>query len=760
MPVQIKKIANGLELGGERLCIRLDFSEGALHLARVDGSIKFGPIVFWAEFEPKPEDRKFLFSTVVRLEEPELLEEKPTPFGNAAMVKWPVSLAGLRFVWETAFFPEQEFAAFRLKMENQNRQPGRVWALSPFSFRGAGDGLEMGAGYTVWKFYRLGYQSWSPAGSIDFQEPQPKAKNFLARWLGLAPYLWNRQAPWVWSSEWMAEIVEPELDLAVLLGFATSRSQTGVVEAEVKYERFRRFEAIADCEGMELSAGESLHSEWVLAMLTDAPRGGQKKYFELWAKAMNARPAKPLTGWCSWYYYFAKIDQPSFEQNLAEAKKLNPGIELFQLDEGYESRVGDWLCWNHKFPSRPEELAGKIRDHGFKAGIWLAPFLAARGSRLFREHRNWFLKTGRGNPVPAMVNPNFKGLLAYALDATHPEFQNWLKELVRKLVHDFGLDYLKLDFIYAASLYGKRYDPKATGASALRRGLELIREAAGDRCCILGCGSPLGPAIGLLDAMRVSQDTDRKWKNLLDTVFGIRLAPSMQSCLGNDISRALTASRLWTLDPDCLVLSRGKNLSDWEIKSQLVVFYLLGGQLLLSEDLARLDEEQLRLFSLASPVSSRPAEPIDLFDREFPQELFLAGSPMSLLALFNWSEESKPARLNLARYGLKGRFHVFEFFSREYLGEMEGRNELGKIPPHGVKYLALTELSDKPSIVGLDFHLGMGWGYAQSEFSGGSGKISIALPGRRSGNIFLKFPSEKTMRALPVDFQDLAKMNL
>ena len=90
----------------------------------------------------------------------------------------------------------------------------------------------------------------------------------------------------------MAELVEPELDLACLVGFITSKDQASLVEAEVKYERFRRLEALADCEGVELKAGSELPSEWALAMLTDAPRAGQKKYFELWAKAMNARPLR------------------------------------------------------------------------------------------------------------------------------------------------------------------------------------------------------------------------------------------------------------------------------------------------------------------------------------------------------------------------------------------------------------------------------------------------------------------------------------
>jgi hypothetical protein len=192
------------------------------------------------------------------------------------------------------------------------------------------------------------------------------------------------------------------------------------------------------------------------------------------------------------------------------------------------------------------------------------------------------------------------------------------------------------------------------------------------------------------------------------------------------------------------------------MKSQLAIFYLVAGQIILSEDLDKLDANQLNLFSLAMPAAEKPAEPIDLFDRPFPQELFCAGETFSLLALFNWSEEPKPAKINLAKYGLRKKYHLFEFWTREYLGEIEGRKEAGKIAPHGVKYFALTEVSDQPQIIGLDFHLGIGQGRAKIE----SGKISIALPGRRKGNIYLIMPGEKSVRILPVNFENSTTITL
>jgi len=748
------KQEQGVEIKGEKIALRLDKAQGAIGIERIDEKIKLSPIIFWADFWNSFQDKKFFFSSVMVPEKLEREKEWTTPIGKAELIRWQTSFYGCELCWEIGFFPTEDFALFRVVFKNQSQERFFLDELCPFAYRGAGEGLEMGAGYSVWRFYKLGYQSWSPAGSINFQTPQARARNFLARRIALAPYLWKREDSSIWSSEWMAEIVEPELDLAFLLGFITSKNQTGIINAEIKYDRFRKLEAICDCEGIEVLAGEEASSEWVLAMLTDTPRAGQKRYYELWAKAMSARRATPITGWSSWYFYFEKINLEKFEENLKSAKKLNPKIELFQLDDGYQSAVGDWLDWNEKFPIKPEALVEEIHQEGYKAGIWLAPFLATSASKLFERHPEWFLRNERGELVLAMFNPSWKGLFAYALDTTHPEFQKWLKELVEKLVKEYGFDFLKLDFIYSVLLPGKRYDPKITGAQALRKGLEIIRETAGDNCYILGCGAPLGPSIGLVDGMRVSQDTARRWSNLLDWFFGLNITPGFRNCLKNNLARSLTANRLWALDPDCLILSQEKKLTKEEIQSQLVIFYLLAGQVLLSEEITKLDEEQLRWFSFCLPVAQAPAEPIDLFDREFPEELFLSGEGNSLLGLFNWRDEPKPVRLNLARYGLKGRYHLFEFWSKEYLGEVEDKIELGKIMPHSVKYFSLTPVSDQPGIIGLDFHLGMGTQGAKLNAQAGKYILALSLSGKRRGKVWLKLPKQKELKVLKVEFED------
>ena len=50
---------------------------------------------------------------------------------------------------------------------------------------------------------------------------------------------------------------------------------------------------------------------------------------------------------------------------------------MFQIDDGWEPKVGDWLETDaQKFPHGLKGMVEEIHAAGFQAGLWLAPFLA------------------------------------------------------------------------------------------------------------------------------------------------------------------------------------------------------------------------------------------------------------------------------------------------------------------------------------------------------------------------------------------------
>jgi len=69
---------------------------------------------------------------------------------------------------------------------------------------------------------------------------------------------------------------------------------------------------------------------------------------------------------------------------------------------------------------------------------------------------------------------------------------------------------------------------------------------AGDEAFLLGCTCPFGPAVGLVDAMRVGPDIGQVWFD--------GLQPSVRHGLRLALPRFFMHRRFWLNDPDCLVV--------------------------------------------------------------------------------------------------------------------------------------------------------------------------------------------------------------
>lgn len=349
---------------------------------------------------------------------------------------------------------------------------------------------------------------------------------------------------------------------------------------------------------------------------------------------MRARIASPYQrGWCSWYHYFHTISEDAMRYNLSALRDLRSeySVEVVQLDDGYQAALGDWDRTNAKFRSGLKKLAGEIRNAGFIAGIWTAPFFAARDSQLMREHGDWFIKHyENGPPLRAGYNPNWTtsdDKYAYALDPSHPEFAAHLERLFKTIVDDFGFEYLKLDFLYAAAAEGIRHDPAMTRAETLRRGLEAIRRGAGDSTFILGCGCPLGAAVGVVDGMRIGPDVAPYW----GANAGATGEPGTALAIDAILARSFMHRRLWLNDPDCLMLrAKETRLSNDEREALAWTIAGSGGMLLISDDMSLLDGESAQLFQEVARIGAE----VDAISKDEPPMIahLMSDSPTRIVS--------------------------------------------------------------------------------------------------------------------------------
>lgn len=275
-------------------------------------------------------------------------------------------------------------------------------------------------------------------------------------------------------------------------------------------------------------------------------------------------PRRAPTVWCSWYRYFTEVTEVDIAENLDGLDRTGLPVQVVQLDDGWQAGIGDWLRLSGRIPSLPE-LARRITDRGRRAGIWVAPFVAGRASALARDHPDWLLGDAGHN-----WGQDLRGL-----DLRHPDVLGYLTEVFTRL-RTAGFDYYKLDFLYAGALPGRGPGDRS-GVAAYRAGLHAIREAVGADAYLVGCGAPLLPSVGLVDAMRVSPDTFHP-----DGGGGMG---RLRGRAGTE-ARSWQHGRWWVNDPDCLVLRPAfRRRAEWA-----GVVERFGGLRALSDRIAELDD--------------------------------------------------------------------------------------------------------------------------------------------------------------------------
>lgn len=312
------------------------------------------------------------------------------------------------------------------------------------------------------------------------------------------------------------------------------------------------------------------------------------EYFRL-QNISKPRVAK-MNGWTSWYNYYEDINEGIIMDNLNQISEASKDIGIFQIDDGYETYVGDWLSVDpDKFPNGLQPIVKSIKDKGYKAGLWLAPFVCEKNSATFKNHKSWLLKDKNGVFVHA--GHNWSGF--YALDIYNLEVRTYIKDVFDKVFNTWGFDMVKLDFLYAISLisYGNR-----SRGQIMCEGMEFLRECIGDKI-ILGCGVPLGPSFGVVDYCRIGCDVGLDWDDKAYMRLMHRERISTYNAINNSMYRRQLNGRAFINDPDVFLL-RSDNLELSENEKKLLAFVnkVFGGLIFTSDDISEYNDKQMKLF--------------------------------------------------------------------------------------------------------------------------------------------------------------------
>lgn len=321
--------------------------------------------------------------------------------------------------------------------------------------------------------------------------------------------------------------------------------------------------------------------------------GGYDEVFDRYFAKMNVKPLtdKKIKGYTSWYNYYQNISEDIILRDLEAISKKTDKVNTFQIDDGYQTAVGDWLSINKtKFPNGLKPIVEKIHAKGWQAGLWLAPFGAQKGSKLACEHPDWLVKGKNGKPI--MVGANWGGF--YAIDIDNADARAYIKNVFDTVLNDWGFDLVKLDFLYATAVVPLH---NKTRGQLAYESIDFLRECVGNKQ-ILGCGVQQMPCFGKVEYMRIGADMALSWKHNFFRNLTHREDVSTPNAIHNSVYRRCLNGRAFLCDPDVFLLRRSNIKFTFEQQKVLAKFIkLFGSVLFMSDNVDEYDDEQLAVFN-------------------------------------------------------------------------------------------------------------------------------------------------------------------
>ena len=462
---------------------------------------------------------------------------------------------------------------------------------------------------------------------------------------------------------------------------------------------------------LPVGPGSDLASERLMISTGTDYHQQLEDYGSLIRRLHHSRVTAPTAaGWWSWTAYYFGLNQGTALTNaiwLSENLR-DFGYNFFHIDEGHQYARGEYIVSDAGlFPDGVKALEGKIRALGLTPGIWTAPFEVSERSSIYENHKDWLVHNAAGEPIHAgwVIDEEPRLDKLYILDCTNPGAQDYLRKTYTTLTRDWGIRYIKLDFMDDSAIEGFYHKPNTTALEAQRIGLQMIREAVGEDVLLDKDGSPMLNPVGLVDMGRISVDTGHTFESSKEAAPGIA-------------ARYYMNRNFYVTDPDAFTVSRqtvdeqewhgGKHpLTLDEAKVSIALAAIAGGMYEIGDDLPTLgaDPDRVALVKNETLMSmarlGRAARPLDLMsyapEDGMPSIFLLQESKrQAILTVFNWTEKPTEHKFDLARdLGLQMGEHnrIVDVFD-EKTPAAENLDTIAiQLPPHSVKVVKISDTS-------------------------------------------------------------------
>ena len=657
------------------------------------------------------EDRD-LDSAMMELESAAVESAEMADFGAGQLERIVLRDAeGVTFELE-AFKPaDGHCLVLKLRLVNRSADELRVLALEPLVVGGEGGKLELGGHRGDWTVLREGWESRSQSGVVRLSH----ASGGGGQVRHLAPELQDLVQGGAVVSDRVTMVHGSDDDSPCLLaGWLDNRKYFG--SFIVGHDQLL---AVAETDWAVVPPDGVLETSPLVVMLGSYGPPLVEWYGDMFSRRMGGLPLRPgpggkasepraVSGWLSWHNgsaggITAEYLRRNLQQYQSQADRWR--LTTWLIDDGWQSVAGDWLMVSQqRFPQGMKGMAEEIRRAGLEPGLWIAPFIVSQGSMLAREHADWLVRQASGElyHVPDMPADGHWQGRQYVLDVTHPAAAEHIAEVVRTIVRQWGFSLVLADYLHVIASGGVRHDMSLSRCQVMRRGLEILRGAVGERFLLAG-GCPLGPAVGLVDGMRTGPDSAERWFD--EDVQGAAAGNAVR----NTIARYWQHNRLYLNDPGAVMVRQVESsLGLEEIRAVATVAAMSGGLMLWSDVPDSVSEDRRGILDKILPVWPYAARPVDLMMRSAEISTlhwrFTQGeSSWDVVAVVNLSARQADIDVSLEVLGLRGQpYHAFEIWQEAYLGQVKRELVVRGVPAHGVRVVALRPAPAGPSAAGAE----------------------------------------------------------
>ena len=439
------------------------------------------------------------------------------------------------------------------------------------------------------KFYCNGYQAWTPSREYTANDVHKKLAS-IYKWLPLANKLMTPPGDVNWWPEDEGKgnfhgytyTYFKKGDNFELIGSLSDRFAYTIYNAKMNDKLFYIYKEV---EGKTIEGGKP-----VLAYDLIIRKGGYDEVFDAYFKALNLPACRidHMSGYTSWYNYFRNIDKETMLRDLDGLDRAKDEVSIFQIDDGYQITTGDWTT-NEKFPEGLRPITDKIHEKGYQAGLWIAPFNASKKSSIFKNHKDWLIHKDN-KPLFSVFNVDGGW---YTLDIYNEEVREHIRGIFKRALDEWNFDMVKLDFLYSQAMFPRN---NKTRSEIMYDAIEFLRECVGDKL-ILGCGVPLAPCFGVVDACRIGCDVSPNYKGgiINDTRFSQEIV-NAQNAITNSMFRRHLNGKAFVNDPDVFFL-RDIKIKYTEEQKKLLGFInnLFGDVLFVSDNVGDFSDEKIAL---------------------------------------------------------------------------------------------------------------------------------------------------------------------